>query len=136
MAWTAAVKSAAMQPTGQVMIVFTFARDEPKLFFDEPYFLSSPGDGFIENYAKQRVTNLQALDDFVADIVIGEITIKPDPTPTEADIFFAKYVELKGKEIALEKGLIKADDAALLALREEVKELFKDEYTKDFRWGG
>lgn len=132
-AWTAEIVAAAMTPQGQLRIDFRYSNGT--ITIDEPFWLSSPGDDFVAKYAKQRTANLEALEAMIPTLPKGPIEIPPDPEPSAADLFFAKYREWKAKEAAAAKDL-PVDAEAVAALAVEVKELFLPEYTADFRWSG
>jgi hypothetical protein len=89
-----------------------------------------------------RIESLEARDLAYADMskaVGAAIALPRDAAPTQkeqaADAFFVLLGELNALRLRVEKGLLKADDASVIAKTVEVKAAYLPEYEKDRRYG-
>jgi hypothetical protein len=129
MAWDATLHSVIFQ---QGAAVVTLLLSNGRETLTRVYTLGSPGDDFIARQAAQEVRNLEALEAFAAAAIPGPITLPAFPDASAADVFFAKRLQLQGLQLAVAQGL--AVDTDLAALEADVKKLFREAYTNDFRW--
>ena len=140
MSWTAELKSVVKQrDTVTVTIAYTDGKET--IEYSEK-INGFPGDDYVQRRARNVIRDLENLDRFATSQTLGPIdtSVEPEPEPeqpSEAEVakalFFEKFAKLNGLKAALEKGLIKADDATLAALTAEVKAAYLPEYAEDYR---
>lgn len=134
MPWSAILQSASVA-NGVATLVLAFT--DGTNAFTKTYKLGSPGDQFLEKQAAQEITNLNALDAYVAALKVGPIVpyVAPAPTASQqaATQFFAMYYKMLNLQAAINNGTAKPDQT-FTDLQSAVKAAFLPEYTTDIRW--
>ncbi len=138
MAWTVTVRKETGN-NGTRLLALTYTSDQDYGSIVDRFEVREGIEDVIVASAKDRLKLLDEQDQVLGSLVESDLetrilNAKDDPPvledPAEAARreFFTQYNKLKAAEVALEKGLIKADDATLSALRVSVKELYSPDY--------
>lgn len=140
--YTATLQSTTQNGTGPITFNVQYDNGAGKVV-NKTYLHGVPIGTYLEdqiaaeeNYLVQIDSETTAIQGKVGKVIVPSTLIVHIPTQDEIDRnnFFAMKSKLEALQIAVDKGLVKADDAGYLQLIQDYKAAFKQEYTLDPRW--